>query len=56
MLKYLLEDLTDKQQMDLIITNGSTGVSERDIAPDVTVKILEKRLPGFEESYENGKF
>ena len=56
MLKYLLDDLTDKQQMDLVITNGSTGVSERDIAPDVTVEVLEKRLPGFEEAMRMESF
>jgi molybdenum cofactor synthesis domain-containing protein len=56
MLSLLLEDLTDKQHIDLIITNGSTGVSERDIAPDSTAKIIEKRLPGFEEAMRMESF
>lgn len=56
MLSYLLNDLTDNQHNDLIITNGSTGVSERDIAPDITAKIVEKRLLGFEEAMRMESF
>ncbi len=55
-LKYLLNDLATNQNIDLIITNGSTGVSERDIAPDVTAEIIEKRLPGFEEAMRMESF
>ena len=43
------EDFADIQMLDLIITNGSTGISPRDIAPDVTIEVIEKRLSGFEE-------
>ena len=48
-LDITLKDFADIQNLDLIITNGSTGISPRDIAPDVTIEIIEKRLPGFEE-------
>lgn len=48
MLKNKLIDLSDKN-IDLILTNGSTGIAPRDIAPDVTQELIEKRLPGFEE-------
>lgn len=48
-LDIVLKDYADTQMLDLIITNGSTGVSPRDIAPDVTLDLIEKRLPGFEE-------
>lgn len=44
-----LKDFADTQEFDIIITNGSTGVSPRDIAPDVTLPLIEKRLLGFEE-------
>lgn len=44
-----LKDFADIQMLDLIITNGSTGISPRDIAPDVTIEVIEKRLLGFEE-------
>ncbi len=44
-----LRDFADTQNFDIIITNGSTGVSPRDIAPDVTLPLIERRLLGFEE-------
>jgi len=49
MLKKELIDLSDNN-IDLIITNGSTGIAPRDIAPDVTLELIEKRLYGFEEA------
>ncbi len=49
-LEAVLKDFADTQQFDVIITNGSTGVSPRDIAPETTLPLIEKRLPGFEEA------
>ncbi len=49
MLKEELTKLCD-QNIDLVITNGSTGIAPRDIAPDVTALVIEKRLWGFEEA------
>lgn len=48
MLKKELIELSDNN-IDLIVTNGSTGIAPRDIAPDVTLELIEKRLFGFEE-------
>ena len=55
-LELTLKDFADTQMLDLIITNGSTGISPRDIAPDVTVEVVEKRLPGFEEAMRAESF
>ena len=55
-LELNLKDFADTQKLDLIITNGSTGISPRDIAPDVTVEVLEQRLPGFEEAMRAESF
>lgn len=55
-LELTLKDFADTQMLDLIITNGSTGISPRDIAPDVTVEVIEKRLPGFEEAMRAESF
>ena len=56
MLEDMLVDFVDMQQFDLIITNGSTGVSPRDIAADVTKKVIEKELPGFSEAMRMESF
>lgn len=48
-LEMYLKDFADNQNFDIIITDGSTGVSSRDIAPDVTLPLLDRRLQGFEE-------
>ena len=55
-LELTLKDFADTQMLDLIITSGSTGISPRDIAPDVTVEVIEKRLPGFEEAMRAESF
>ncbi len=48
-LEMTLTDFADTQKLYLIITNGSTGVSPRDIAPEALLNVIQRRLPGFEE-------
>ncbi len=48
-LKSLLVHLSLSSGFDLIITTGGTGLSPRDITPEVTMDIIDKRLPGFEQ-------
>ncbi len=35
-------------KFDLIITSGGTGITDRDITPDVTLEFIDKRITGFE--------
>jgi len=50
LLKALLIHLALVAGVDLILTTGGTGVGPRDITPDVTAEVVDKRLPGFERS------
>ncbi|SKA79877.1 molybdenum cofactor synthesis domain-containing protein [Paucidesulfovibrio gracilis DSM 16080] len=49
-LQLLLMDLAWGQGVDLIVTTGGTGVAPRDVAPDATLRVIEKRLPGMERA------
>ncbi len=49
-LKALLVDLALGQGFDLILTTGGTGVGPRDVTPEATLAVIEKRLPGFERA------
>lgn len=39
----------DELGIDLVITNGGTGLSKRDVTPEATRLVIEKDLPGFAE-------
>jgi molybdopterin adenylyltransferase len=39
----------DELGTDLVITNGGTGLSKRDVTPEATRMVIEKDLPGFAE-------
>lgn len=49
-LKALLADLALFQGFDLILTTGGTGLTSRDVTPEATLAVLERRLPGFEQA------
>lgn len=49
-LKALLVELALNQRFDLVLTSGGTGLSPRDITPEATLAVLEKRLPGVEQA------
>ncbi|MCW6088913.1 molybdopterin adenylyltransferase [Clostridium sporogenes] len=42
--------LCDEKKVNLIITNGGTGFSKRDVTPEATEKVIEKHVPGFGEA------
>ncbi|WP_415716630.1 MogA/MoaB family molybdenum cofactor biosynthesis protein [Maridesulfovibrio sp.] len=49
-LKALLMHLAHVCGFDLIMTTGGTGVGPRDVSPEATLAVIEKRLPGFERA------
>jgi molybdopterin adenylyltransferase len=46
----ILNKWIDGDKIDLILTSGGTGVAPRDVIPEATSKIIEKRIPGIEET------
>ncbi len=49
LIKEQLISWCDEQSLDLIVTTGGTGLSPRDVTPDATLMVIEKRIPGMEE-------
>lgn len=49
-LKALLLHLAHVSGFDLVLTTGGTGVGPRDVSPEATLAVIEKRLPGFERA------
>lgn len=38
--------MSDKLQLNLILTSGGTGFAERDVTPEATLKVIERTAPG----------
>ena len=45
-IKKIILDWTKKKEIDVIITTGGTGLTGRDITPEVLDEIAEKKIPG----------
>ena len=49
-IKEAIVKWADKENLDLIITTGGTGVSPRDVTPDATLEVIDRQLPGMAEA------
>ncbi|MCD7858078.1 MAG: MOSC domain-containing protein [Clostridiales bacterium] len=49
-LKKQLMRLADQRQLDLILTTGGTGFSPRDTAPEATLAVADRQVPGIAEA------
>ena len=44
-----LTEWADKGSLDVILTTGGTGLSNRDVTPEATLSVVDKVVPGFAE-------
>lgn len=42
--------MCDELKLELILTNGGTGFSGRDVTPEATMKVVQKYVPGIGEA------
>ena len=49
-LEYQMKRLADQRQVSLILTTGGTGFSERDVTPEATEEVIERKVPGIPEA------
>ncbi len=49
-LRDRLIEYCDNQRVNLVLTTGGTGLSQRDNTPEATLAVLEKKVPGIAEA------
>lgn len=49
-IKSAITDMTDNLGLNLILTTGGTGFSQRDVTPEATLEVVERQVPGIPEA------
>ena len=55
-LSAMMIKMADEDHIDLIITTGGTGFSRRDVTPEATLDVVERRTPGISEAMRSISF
>ena len=50
LIEAALRRLVDSGQVDVILTTGGTGIGPRDVTPEASLTVMERRLPGMAEA------
>lgn len=49
-LRAALMDVADHHRADVVITTGGTGLGPRDVTPEATLEVIDRRIHGMEEA------
>ena len=49
-IEQTLVEWADEGLLDLIVTTGGTGLTDRDVVPEATVAVIDRPAPGFAEA------
>jgi len=49
-IEAMLTEWADSGDLDLVLTTGGTGFTSRDVTPEVTKAVIDRRAPGMEEA------
>lgn len=56
MIKERLIYYSDNLKVDLVLTNGGTGFTCRDLTPEATEEVIERKIPGIPEAMRSEGF
>lgn len=49
-----LIEMTEYYEANLVLTTGGTGLAERDVTPEATLKVIDREVPGIAEAMRMG--